>query len=241
VKEMGYRYFTADEDEIIRSNTLEKAAQLLPNRDKESIAARAKRLGLNVNRASRWSPEEDEILRHEYPVAGEEGVKKHLPEKTTACIVRRAKQLGLINDGWSKDEDYIIFKSGCTYSQELDSRLPGRTPCEISRRCRTLSEERNRKISYPLNIYIGIFGTYKGYDRCYVSFERYISSIKNMVLSANPEHLGFMAFFMHFENAMDNDFIAKELGVTTEKVERLISDVLSGYKTMLRRRGMHID
>jgi hypothetical protein len=83
---------------------------------------------------------------------------------------------------------------------------------------------------------MSIFGSHKGYDKCYVSFENCISSIKNTALESNPEHLGFRAFSMHFENAMDSDFIAKELGVDIDKVDKLIAGIVSGYRKVLRRR-----
>lgn len=237
---MAYKYFTEEEDEIIRNNSLEKAAQLLPNREKESIAARAKRLGLDVNRASRWSPEEDEILRREYPTSGEEGVKKHLPEKTSACIIKRAKDLGLVNDGWTRDEDYLIFKSNFTYSKELKAKLPGRSPSEISGRCRILAEKRNNKISYPLNLYIALYGTHRGYDKCYASFENSIRKVKDTVLErkASPQYIAFKAFSMFYEEAMDRDFISRELDINPEKVEGLIAGVVSGYKKILRRKQL---
>lgn len=236
---MAYTYFTADEDQIIRNNSLEKAAQLLPNRDKESIAARAKRLGVEVNRASRWAPEEDEILRREYQVSGEEGVKRYLPEKTTSSIIKRAKQLGLINDGgWTRDEDYLIFKSNFVYTKELKAKLPGRTSSEISGRCRVLSEKRNNKISYPLNLYISLYGTHRGYDKCYSSFENSIRKVKDIVLErkTSPQYLAFKAFSMFYEEGMEHDFIARELEIDSERVDGLIASVVSGYKKILRRK-----
>lgn len=235
---MAYKYFTEEEDEIIRNNSLEKAAQLLPNREKESIAARAKRLGVEVNRATKWSLEEDEILRQEYPSGGEEAVRKQLPEKTTPSVIKRAKQLGLINDGWTRDEDYLIFKSNFIYTKELKAKLPGRSPSEISGRCRILAEKRNNKISYPLNLYIALYGTHRGYDKCYASFENSVRRVKDTVLErkTSPQHIAFRAFSMFYEEAMERDFISRELGVNPEKVEGLIAGVLSGYKKILRRK-----
>ena len=68
--------------------------ELLPNRTKTNIQAKAKQLGLTAPGASKknaaWSEEEDEIIKKYYPIGGIRLCKKYLPKRTELAIKTRA-------------------------------------------------------------------------------------------------------------------------------------------------------
>lgn len=71
-----------------------KCLELLPNRTKTNIQAKAKQLGLTAPRASKknaaWQPEELEIIKKYYPIGGTRLCKKYLPKRTSAAIKAQA-------------------------------------------------------------------------------------------------------------------------------------------------------
>ncbi len=93
-------YWTEEEDSIIKndyysigSNITEK----LPNRSWTAIQKRAKTLGAESGSwgaASRWTEDEDIILRRYYVVEGKK-VAERLPGRTVPAIKKRAMLLGL--------------------------------------------------------------------------------------------------------------------------------------------------
>lgn len=245
-----YRFFTKEEDQIIldHANTLyTDAATLLPNRSKASVLGRAKKLGIFIIKETEWTDEDEIILKNYFPKIGMR-VKEMLPGKSSPSIRDRANMLKLrLPCAWSKEEDYQIRKHGMEVSFELMQKLPGRTRSAVQMRINHLSsikapeKESYSYIQYPLNVYITIFDTHKGYDRVYQEFDYLLERHLQAIVDMNPTKPILAnnicnAFRMRYKDHFPTYDISRELSISEEDVDRLCSKCITILKrTMIKR------
>ena len=102
------------------------AKQYLPQRTFDAVRGRAKYLNLTV--CTKYTPEEDEIIKKYYPT---EGVKclSRLPGRTKGSLYDRAITLGVIYNStkYTPEEDEIIKKYYILEGETIMQRLPNRT------------------------------------------------------------------------------------------------------------------
>lgn len=124
--------WTEKEDLILRKKYQSigptECFKFLPNRTKDTIQNRARRLGLTIEgkrcgknrKPNSWTSEEIKILRENYPSLGPRGCQKLLPGRTISSISDRTRRLGLAEkngrrpwypareDAWTKEEIQIL-------------------------------------------------------------------------------------------------------------------------------------
>lgn len=124
------KFWTEEEDEIIKTHYPEigaECAKMLSGRTIGAIKARAKMLGVRLNRSAAnvrqdenkfWTDEEIEILKKNYSVLGAKGCKDLLPNRSDASIRGKAKVLKPEKNGcivekatlWTEEEVEILKK-----------------------------------------------------------------------------------------------------------------------------------
>ena len=95
---------------------------------------------LNLTVSSRWTKEEDDILRTHYPKEGV-AVCSRIPGRTKEATMSRVSHLGIASRRrrWTKGEDDILRKYYPIEGTAVYSRLPGRTRHGIQKRVVALS------------------------------------------------------------------------------------------------------
>ena len=226
----NYRFFTEEEDKIIIDNYaklgLAKVCKLIPDRSQVSIQQRAKRLGVVTARSKDGSTSSKVVKQPTTPV------KKRVPKPKE----------------WSKEEDYQIRKHDMNISDELIEALPGRSVAAIEKRIQQLinrkyvSSEQYTYVSYPLNVYVDVYGTYLGYDKSHSNFEEMIDQSMYNIMKANPSKLKLAnamtkAFIMRYRDHLPSYDISRELGLQHEEsVDKLCAQVLTILKrTMIKK------
>lgn len=76
-----------------RDDALEKLKALLPGRSRQMIFYRARKIGLRAK--TRWTPEEDAVLRLKWAEGASGTIRKMLPGRSWNQIQARADRLGL--------------------------------------------------------------------------------------------------------------------------------------------------
>ena len=91
-----------------------------------------------------WTPEEDDVIRREYPTRGVACVDK-LPGRTTQSIATRANRLGIkyTMNRWTPEEDDIIRREYPTRGVACVDKLPGRATKSIAARANALGVKYN--------------------------------------------------------------------------------------------------
>lgn len=126
--------WTAAEDSVLKANHalgLARCYKLLPLKTPGSIRQRARRLGLSSN--TRWTPEEDQLLRAIYPDLLV--LKAKLPLRTKFALRHRAGALGLqkVRNRWTGAEEQRLKTYSASMSrQEACAMFPGRPPEDVS-------------------------------------------------------------------------------------------------------------
>ena len=96
---------------------------------------------------ARWTPEEDQVVRENYPVHGGswDGWERLLPGRTSEAIRVHAFKLGAVaparRDPWTYDEDMVVcerYPEVGSSSPEWAELLPNRTPDANRRRANKL-------------------------------------------------------------------------------------------------------
>lgn len=226
----NYRFFTEEEDKIIIDNYvkfgLAKVCELIPDRSQVSIQQRAKRLGVVVTRSKDGGTSSKAVKQPIPPL------KKRTPKPKE----------------WSKEEDYQIRKHDMNISEELIEVLPGRSVAAIEKRIQQLtnrkyvSSEQYTYVSYPLNVYVDVYGTYLGYDKSHSNFEEMIDRSMHNIIRANPSKPKLAkamtrAFNMRYRDHLPSYDISRELGLQHEEsVDKLCAQVLTILKrTMIKK------
>ena len=226
----NYRFFTEEEDKIIIDNYaklgLAKVCKLIPDRSQVSIQQRAKRLGVVATRSKDGSTSSKVVKQPTAPV------KKRVPKPKE----------------WSKEEDYQIRKHDMNISDELIEALPGRSVAAIEKRIQQLinrkyvSSEQYTYVSYPLNVYVDVYGTYLGYDKSHSNFEETIDQSMYNIIRANPSkpklaNAMTRAFIMRYRDHLPSYDISRELGLQHEEsVDKLCAQVHTILKrTMIKK------
>ena len=103
----------------------------------------------------RWTPDEDAIIRDHYTGEGAEVTARLLEGRTPQAVIKRARRLGVIRDGyhkqerklWTWREDEVLRDLWPTTSTarivEMGA-LPGRSPDDMRRRASKLKVRRLR-------------------------------------------------------------------------------------------------
>ena len=124
--------WTPEEDDYLRRNyskmpSTEIAKHL--RRTYGAVISRARKLDIYYRPSG--APEEDAILRGEYPALGARGVLKKLKGRTLEAIKRRASILGItqgIRVRWTEEEKRILEENiGKVSFETLAEMLPGRS------------------------------------------------------------------------------------------------------------------
>lgn len=237
---MAYRFFTEEEDKIIIDNypTMRRnVCKLLPDRSEGSVMGRARALGFKLGNQNCWSEEEELILRKNYPIMGD-NVKDLLPNRSIRSIRQHAYSLNIRHpNSWNVEEDRVLRNNNLEFSNTLLQLLPNRSENDIRSRIEQIRKSMNAKITYPLNVYIRIFGTYKGYDRCYRSFEHNLdvaySIIKKSKLDPNLIDKVLKALDLYFKQYLEIEDIAYELNISNDRVKFLIDRGVEALKRIL--------
>lgn len=96
---------------------------------------------------ARWTPEEDAVVRENYPSHGGawDGWSRLLPGRTVEAVRVHAYKLGAVTpanrDAWTPDEDEVVrerYPEVGSRSPEWAELLPNRTPSAIRRRANKL-------------------------------------------------------------------------------------------------------
>lgn len=225
----NYRFFTEEEDRVIIENYqkygLAHVAKMLADRPQASIQQRARRLGVIVSKKNKDKVEESKV-----PTT---------PSKVTRKKSNKPPE-------WSKEEDYQIRKHSLSLSDDLIDALPGRSVQEIDKRIQQLnnrkyvSDEAYTYVSYPLNAYVDIYGTYLGYDKFHSNFEITLDTYLNNIIKANPSKPKLaegitMAFLMRYRDHLPTYDISRELNVPEESVDKLCAQCIKILKrTMIK-------
>lgn len=241
---MGYKYFTEEEDAIIRENypkMRKDICKLFPERSAGSVLARAKKLGLRTGgKETKWTTEEDQILKDNYPTMGDK-VKTLLPHRSANAIAVRVSKLHLNTvSSWTREEDSILREANLAYSDDLLFKLPDRKKKDIERRISYLQKKASKNVEYPLNVFIRIYGTYNGYDNVYSYFEDRLQSIYTE-LANNPKYpeMGSKVssvLIMYFKEHMDLGDIAFEMKISDKEVKDLLTRGIIILKRILLKK-----
>lgn len=229
----NYKFFTKEEDQIIIDNYRSMGsavADLLPERSKTSVMNRARRLGINI------SKEKELDGRSSTKSKSQEDSKSEKPKKTSR------------NTAWTKEEDYQIRKHGMEITESLMAALPDRSFAAIERRIQQLvnrkyvSSEPYTYVSYPLNAYVDIYGTYLGYDKAHSRFDEVIDRYLENIIKANPSKPRLAdamtkAFLMRYKDHLPPYDISRELNLTSEEaVDKLCTQCLTILKRTMPKR-----
>lgn len=244
------RHYTEEEDAIIMEKypTIGvKVAELLPDRDIKSIALRAKHLGYSKQdhaKGDTWTDEEVELLRKNFTKMGSTIVCL-FPNRTLAAIRNKAQMIGIpphyqytdsSDPNWSRAEDRIIIKACYShtenrirYDDRLLELLPDKDEDSIRRRVANLAKYRNGILGgYPINVYIEITGSYKGYESVNNVFEDLVESaltaIRTNSNKPNVARLITEAFELHYKFGMSTLDISEELNVSEDTAKWLLSN-----------------
>lgn len=226
---MPYKFFTKEEDKIIIENypTMRReVCKLLPDRSAGSVMGRARALGFKLGSPNYWSEEEEAILREHYPTMGE-NIKDLLPNRSVRAIKQRAYQMHIYYlASWSAEEDRILRDNNLMYSDNLLELLPNKDENSIRSRIEDIRKNINAKITYPLNLYIRIYDTYKGYDIRYKAFEHNIdiaySIIRKSKLDPNLADKVLKALDLYFKEYLEFEDIAYELNISSKQAELFV-------------------
>lgn len=125
----------------------QKVAEMLPRRTVTACQKKAVQRGLSyrpekVSRSRtvcRWSAEELDILRKNYPKMRAETYRL-LPNRTKMACMKMAASLGLesTNNHWSTEEDNILRQNYAKMGSEVSVLLPGRSPSACHGRAKAL-------------------------------------------------------------------------------------------------------
>jgi hypothetical protein len=136
--------WSEEEDAIVRQYYPTEGGECdkyLPNRSRVAIRQRARFLGVYLTENSDWSEEEEAIMRQYYLSEGPDCFER-LPKRSRAAVQNRAVHIGLTvpNRLWSEEEIDIINKNFDLEIEDLQTLLPGRTRCAISKQLRKRDE-----------------------------------------------------------------------------------------------------
>jgi len=247
----NYKFFTKEEDQLILDNyqTMgSRITDLFPNRSKASVMGRANKLGVHISKTvSDWTNEEEDILRKHYPKIGVKVIDM-LPNRSEYAIKNRASVLKIKGpSAWTKEEDYQIRKHNMEISKELMELLPGRSEGAIRIRIKQLqtakltsNKDKYTYMSYPLNIYILVFGTHKGYDKIYPEFDSIITKHLDAIIKHNPDKIDYAtkmveAFDLRFKKHLPAYDISRELNISEDMVNKLCVQCINIFKrTMVK-------
>lgn len=128
----------------------------LPGRSKSAVSHMAHKLGIKRNNRIEWDEEKDEIIRKYYPKESAAEVAKKLSGISSALVVKRANELGIIKRTkgapWTQEEkDILIEFYGKIPMEELLKKLPNRSYNAITAQASLLNltaktEKSNNKI-----------------------------------------------------------------------------------------------
>lgn len=243
-----FTQYSPEEDKIITDNFSKMGRdvyKLLPDRTRESVLNRAKRLGFYappVNKNA-WTQAEIDILRKHYNKMGGD-VHKLLPNRNKPSIHNKAHMLGIpCPSNWPREEDRIIVKTCYDYTTatfEYDNSilglLPNRSEDEIKSRILYLAEHRTC-IGYPINAYIAIKGTYKGYNKVsdifYEMMDAVFDAIRNNTNNLKVGEKIVEALELHYKLGFDIVDVAAELNISTDMARWLINNGIRFMKQAL--------
>ena len=96
--------------------------------------------GIEEFNRSKWTEEEDNIIREFYPIIGSDVYKK-LPKRTKSACYCRVVSLGLKSkyNKWTEEEDRILREFYPIIGSDVYAKLPGRTKLACKQRARMLS------------------------------------------------------------------------------------------------------
>ena len=205
-----------------------------------------------------FTKEEDQIIIENYSKMGSY-VANLLENRSRPSVLNRARKLGLrmpdINNkkksspkqkitGWTKEEDYLIRKHGMEITDDLMMALPNRSCKSIERRIQQLIKNEcsnSSDITFPLNVYVEVFGTYKGYEKLHCNFEVIIDRYLERIIQMNPDKQILAknitrAFIMRYRDKLPSYDISRELNVSEESVDIFCAQCVKILKrTMIRK------
>ena len=141
--------WTKEEEEILiknynsdKPNNMENIQKLLPEKSRQAIKGKAKKLGLTQQYNS-WTDEEISILKKYYKVGDLSIVSEYLPYRTHTSITSMVRTLRLKGDSeltncttmkWSKEEIDILLSNWDETLETLCSLLPNRSCVSIEQK-----------------------------------------------------------------------------------------------------------
>lgn len=154
---MSWNYWTAMEDNILRTNGLtmtnKALMKLLPNRTMAAIRARMNRLGIVKTYSPErveWTEDEEQLMVLHYLKHGAEYMQRtYFPERTLPSIYMKAKMLGLrIREphGLTTEDRELIFELYSTTDlrlQEISEKFEV-SHTYVFRLCRSILEQKRR-------------------------------------------------------------------------------------------------
>lgn len=156
------RYWSDQELALLRqhypSSPLPTLLSALPNRDQNSIYAKAKSLGLSRTRGKYiltspvyWSEQEIDVLRQNYPRLSPKELTQLLPRYSVGSIYNKLNALGLRTPAYSfwSDQEVALLRQHYPTAQwsELLSLLPNRSRVSIDSKARNLNLSRKKGIN----------------------------------------------------------------------------------------------
>lgn len=119
----------------------------------------------------RWTVEELDILREHYGKIGAVGVAAMLPGRTVEAITNKANLVQIKGpNSWTRAEDRTILKNivcedryYTNMASKIHSIMPYRSTGMIALRIEWLIKRNAAKGVYPMNVYIHLTGSLKGY------------------------------------------------------------------------------
>lgn len=228
-----------------------EVATLFPDRTRESVLSRARRLGFNTaNRRTKgdcWTEDEIKILRDNFTKMGSDVISM-LPGRSRQSINNKAQMLHIPSpNSWSREEDRIIVKA-CydytngtfEYSDTLPDLLPNRSENSIRLRVHNLAKHRTSVLGgYPINAYIAITGSHKGYDKIdhkfYDLMEAAFDAIKTNSNNRKVAEAIVKALELHYKLGMDIIDVAAELNVSNNTARWLLNTGLKFLKQALKK------
>lgn len=179
-----------------------------------------------------WTIEEEQILINNYIAIGD-AVAALLPNRTVKAIRVRAYKLGIKSpNSWTDDEDFIIESNGITYNDEMAKLLPNRTSNSIRLRCYYLQKKHLDKIQYPLNLYIEVYYSDKGYNIGATpamfkgDVECILRSIRSRTDLGNRPEFGkkiATAMELHYKRNIKIEYVARMMNINCDDAMYLIN------------------
>lgn len=135
-KEILTNFYNNNKNKKIR---IEELMPFLPNRTRTQIINQAVFMRLSTKR-HKWTTEEDEILKTNYPSEGVEGCLNKIPGVSKQSVTQRARKLGLSfnNKNWTEEEDNILREFYPTEGKKVVYRFTNRNLRSIQQRTHQL-------------------------------------------------------------------------------------------------------